>query len=215
MIAEDFTCISRGIDRHFGPRPQVGVFHSLSALAALHSAFIHEYAALVLFDPPIVVPGRAAGELERVGSQIGRSTRRRPERFETPAAYAAFLATTDAFTGLDTAQLDLLARTTLRRIGNGAGYALSCPPEHEARMWDSLYPFARMVDYGAIACPIKVIGSDSTMLNTFLPSTQVPEQLRLDYDFVPGTTHLLQLEKPEACADLALDYVAKRGLGPS
>lgn len=215
MIAEDFTCISRGIDRHFGARPQVGVFHSLSALAALHSAFVREYAALVLFDPPIAVPGRAAAELERVGSQIGRSTRRRPERFESPAAYAAFLSSREAFAGLDAGQLDLLARATLRRIGNGAGFRLSCPPEHEARMWDSLYPFARMVDYGAIACPIKVIGSDSTMPNTFLPSTRVPEQLRLDYDSVPETTHLLQLENPEACAALTLDYLAKRSLGPS
>ena len=82
-------------------------------------------------------------------------------------------------------------------------------------MWDSLYPFARMVDYGAIDCPIKVIGSDPTMPNSFVPSTRVPELLRLDYDFVPETTHLLQLENPEACAAFTLDYLARQGPGAS
>ncbi len=213
MIAEDFTCVSRHIDRRFGARPKVGVFHSLSALAVLHAPIVHDCAALVLFDPPILLPGRTTGDLEKVGSTMGKATRKRQERFETPAAYAAFLSTRDAFAGLDAGGLDLLARTTLRPVGSGAGYRLSCPPEHEARMWDSLYPFARMVDYGAIPCPIKVIGSDPTMRNSFLPSTEVPELLRLDYDFVPETTHLLQLENPEACAAFTLDYLARRGPG--
>ena len=214
MIAEDFACVSRAMDRRFGSRPKVGVLHSLSALAALHSGIVHDYAALVLFDPPIHLPGRPMGELERVGSLIGRATRRRRERFETPAAYAAYLSTRDAFAGLDAGGLDLLARTTLRPIGNGAGYALGCPREHEARMWDSLYPFARMVDYGKIGCPIKVIGSDPTVPNSFLPSTEVPELMRLDYDFVPETTHLLQLENPQACAAHMLEYLSKSGPSP-
>lgn len=213
MIAEDFTCIARNIDRRFGARPKVGVFHSLSALAALHAPIVNDYSALVLFDPPILLPSMSKVLLEKVGFQIGRSTRKRRERFETPAAYAEYLSARDAFTGLDSGALDLLARATLRRIGNGAGYKLRCPPDHEARMWDSLYPFARMVDYGAISCPIKVIGSDPIMLNSFLPGTEVPELLRLEYDVVPKTTHLLQLEKPEACAAVTLDYLAKRGLG--
>ena len=215
MIAEDFTCVARNIDRRFGARPKVGVFHSLSALAVLHAPIVRDYAALVLFDPPILLPGREMGELERVGFVIGRATRRRRERFETPEDYAAYLSARDAFTGIGAGGLDLLARTTLRRIGNGAGYRLSCPRDHEARMWDSLYPFARMVDYGTIDCPIKVIGSDPTMPNSFVPSTRVPELLRLDYDFVPETTHLLQLENPEACAAFTLDYLSMQGLGAS
>ena len=32
------------------------------------------------------------------------------------------------------------------------------------------------------------------------------------YDFIPETTHLLLLEKPDACADLVLDFLESRGL---
>ena len=30
-----------------------------------------------------------------------------------------------------------------------------------------------------------------------------------DYDFVPGTGHLLQIEKPDACARVVEDFLAK------
>ena len=37
----------------------------------------------------------------------------------------------------------------------------------------------------------------------------MPELMRLDYDFVPETTHLLQLERPQACcAACTVEYLA-------
>lgn len=207
-LAEDFAYVSHDIDRHFGARPKVGVFHSLSALTILHSRVSDEYSLLVLFDPPMRLPGRAMDELEMLGSRMGAATRRRRDRFDTPGAYAEILAQKPAFGGLDAATIDLLARTTLRPGADGRGYELACPREHEARLWDSLYPFARMTDFDAITCPIKVIGSDPTTTNSFLPSTEMPALTHLDYDFVPDTTHLLQLENPQACAAYTLEHLA-------
>ena len=212
VLAEDFACVSREIDQCFGTRPKVGVFHSLSALTMLHSRVSHEYAALVLFDPPLRMPGGAMKELEKLGSRMGAVTRRRQERFDTPDAYAEFLSKKAAFDGLDAGKLSLFARATLRPAADGDGYELGCPREHEARLWDSLYPFARTVDFDAIACPVKVVGSDPTVPNSFLPSTEMPELMRLDYDFVPETTHLLQLERPRACAAYTLEYLATTDL---
>lgn len=211
-LAEDFACVSREIDRRFGARPKTGVFHSLSALTMLHSRVSHEYAALVLFDPPLRVPGGAMTELEKLGSRMGAVTRRRRERFDTPEAYAELLSKRAAFDGLDAGKLNLFARATLRPAADGDGYELGCPREHEARLWDSLYPFARTVDFDTIACPIKAIGSDPTAPNSFLPSTEMPELMRLDYDFVPETTHLLQLERPRACAACVVEYLATTDL---
>ena len=37
------------------------------------------------------------------------------------------------------------------------------------------------------------------------------EIIVLNYDFVPDTTHFLQLEEPELCVDAMLDFVGKDG----
>ncbi len=171
-----------------------------------------EFAALVLFDPPILLPGRKTEELEALGSGMGKATRRRREHSGTPAEYIKLLSHSEAFNGLDPAKLELFARSSLRPAADGNGYRLACPREHEARMWDALYPCARTVDFAAIACPVKVIGSDPTVPNSFLPSTVMPELIRLEDDFVPETTHLLQLEQPAECAAFMLDYLARRAL---
>ena len=211
MAAADFGTVSREIDRAFGDKPKVGVFHSLAAMAAAHAAIGHEYEALLLFDPPIHLPGKEAAKLERLGSGMGAATRKRRERFGTAAEYAAFLAGKPAFGLVGAERLELLARTTLRPAAQGDGYELRCPRDHEAQLWDELYPFARTVDFAAITCPVKVIGSDPTIPNSFLPATKMPELLRLDYDFVPDTTHLLLLEQPEVCAAFTLEYLEQTG----
>lgn len=209
--AVDFASISRAIDRGFGGKPKVGVFHSLASMAALHAAIGHEYEALLLFDPPLNLPGKEAAQLERLGAGMGAATRKRRERFGTVAEYAEFLSDKPAFELVDAEGLELFARTTLRPAANGGGYELRCPRDHEAQLWDELYPFARTIDFGAITCPVKVIGSDPTMFNSFLPATVMPELLRIDYDFVPDTTHLLLLEQPELCAAYTLEYLEQTG----
>lgn len=214
-LAQDFDAVSGAIDRRFGARRKVGVFHSLAALTALHAQATHEYAALVLFDPPMQLPGKAMSALEKLGAGMAAAARKRRDRFATPAEYAGLLSEKPAFARLGADRLELFARTTLRPAADGDGYELGCPREHEARLWDSLYPFARTVDFAAIACPVKVIGSDPTVPNSFLPSMHMSELLLFDYDFVPLTTHLMQLEEPDACADLALEYLESQGFaGP-
>ena len=54
-LVADHDAVLEVIDKHYGLKPQVGVFHSVSALVSLLSPVrgVH-YAALVLFDPPIV-----------------------------------------------------------------------------------------------------------------------------------------------------------------
>ena len=56
-------------------------------------------------------------------------------------------------------------------------------------------------------CPTKVIGSDPTLPYTFLPTIDLGDILTVDYDFVPETTHFLQLEKPEECAEMVREFL--------
>ena len=58
-----------------------------------------------------------------------------------------------------------------------------------------------MIDLGSLSCPTKVIGSDPTIPGTYLPSLDFTKILTVDYDFVPDTTHLLQLENPQKCIE--------------
>jgi pimeloyl-ACP methyl ester carboxylesterase len=54
-IIADFEEIFQGIQAHYGMRPTIGVFHSLSAIAALNHALAYgaRWRALALFDPAI------------------------------------------------------------------------------------------------------------------------------------------------------------------
>ena len=75
LLAEDFACISREIDRCFGARLKVGVFHSLSALTILHSQATHEYAALVLFSTRRACFRQSDGQAGELGSLNGDGAR--------------------------------------------------------------------------------------------------------------------------------------------
>ncbi len=54
-IVEDQDFMLEAVDVHYGEKPMMGVFHSVSALATLLSpTYCGRYSALVLFDPPCV-----------------------------------------------------------------------------------------------------------------------------------------------------------------
>ncbi len=56
-FVEDNKTVVAAIDRHFGEKPRIGVFHSMSAVTAiLQLADSDAFAALVVFDPP-TIPG--------------------------------------------------------------------------------------------------------------------------------------------------------------
>ena len=55
--------------------------------------------------------------------------------------------------------------------------------------------------------PTKAIGADPTQPFSFLPSVDLSDLLILDYDFIPDTTHFLQLEQPEMCVSLMLEFL--------
>ena len=50
--------VLRDVEARLGPRPSIGVFHSMSARTAMKHAIElgFRWAALILFDPPNVVP---------------------------------------------------------------------------------------------------------------------------------------------------------------
>ena len=212
-FVRDNASIARAIDAHFGTKPRIGVFHSVSGQAAAIEASValDAYAGLVLFDPFICPPGSAPDDRELLRSTLGQlaeGARRRRTVFDTKAAYAERLARTPAFERLREGVSDLLAQTTLRPTADGTSQELRCPREYEARIYEQGFEYAASVDLATLKCPVKVIGSDPATPHTFMPSVDMHEILALDYDFVPETSHFLQLEEPEACAATAMQFIA-------
>ena len=215
-FVRDMTAVARAIEAHFGPKPAVGVFHSLSGQAAVIEAChgTGSFAALVLFDPFICPRGCHPGHRERLRTTMQRmaeAARRRRTSFESEAAFAERLRGTPAFQGLRPGVAELLARTTLRRKDGGSEFTLRCPREYEARVYEQGYRYATTVDVDAISCPVKVIGSDPVAPHSFLPTVAMDEIVALHYDFVPETTHFLQLEEPEHCVAALLAFIGDDG----
>lgn len=209
----DGECVARAIDRRFGKKATIGLFHSLSTLTALHQAIESSgFSALVLFDPPLCPSGGFPRDMEDVGNRLGMLSRRRQSRFESPEDYAERLSCRSAFERVHRGTLDLFARTTLRRAADGVGYELRCPREYEAQIYDYVFCWSMTVDLDRVPCPIKAIGADPTVKNSYVPSLDLSDLDLVDYDFVPETTHLLLLEAPDVCAGLVLSFLEARGL---
>ena len=216
-LVSDSQAIATAIDTHFGEKPRIGVYHSVSALAAV----LHElqgepgFSALVLFDLPICPPGGAPEDLEAYLGRIAERTRRRQHRFETREEFAETISGSPVFERLRPGVADLFAQTTLRPAATG-GYELCCPVEYEARIYEYGFGWAMQtqmaLDEMSIHCPIKAIGSDPTVPYSFLPGMDLHAFTVLNYDFLPDTTHFLMLEEPQACADALIEFLETSGV---
>ena len=206
---EDNTEVLSAIDAHFGEKPKIGVFHSMSVVTTVLQKS-DAFSALVLFDPPTCPHGRASQDFRKIGNQMGKAATNRQAWFKTRDDLAERLLRSSAYQLLLPGVPVLIAQTTLRRVENG--YVLCCPPMYEAQVGMQLYDAAAASDISHLPCPVKVIGADPTVPFSFLPSVDLSDIVALDYDFVPEATRFLQLAQPEACLTRMLDFLEGRQL---
>ena len=210
-LIHDHDRILDAVDRHYGRKPTIGVFHSVSTLISLLS-FTDRYAALVLFDPPICKPGANQAEFDSAAERAAAATRRRGHRFRTEAEFADLLSYLPGFLRVVPGMRELMARTTLRETPEGGDYELRCPREYEAQITDYVRSFSPLLDLATLPCPTKVIGADPTLAYAYLPAFDLGHVMTVDYDFLPEASHLLQLEKPAECAALLRHFLEQNGL---
>ena len=210
-LIHDHDLVLDSINRVYGNKLTVGVFHSLTTLIPLMS-FTKLYSALVLFDPPLCKPGASQIELHAAAEQAAAKIRRRGHRFKTREEFVEFLRYIPAFTRVVPGVLELMARTTLRQAGNGKDYELRCPREYEAQLTDYARSFLPLVDLELLSCPTKIIGADPTLPYSYLPTFDFSDVMKVDYDFIPEATHLLQLERPEECVAAIREFLKRHEL---
>ena len=210
-LIRDHDIILESIDRAYGSKPTVGIYHSLATLITLLS-FSRFYSALILFDPPLTRPGASQTELHDAAERAAAQIRRRGQRFERREDFVELLGIFPTFKRAVPGVHDLMARTTLRQSASGEGYELRCPREYEAQLMDYGRSFFPLLDLDLIACPAKIIGADPTLPHAYLPALDQQLASAMDYDFIPEATHFLQLEKPAECVAVAREFLERHGL---
>ena len=209
-FVSDHDLILEAIDRDYGKKPKIGVFHSIAALTTLLSPTKgSQFSGYVLFDPPLCKRGASYEEFDAAAERLAAMVRRRAHRFRNREQLTEVLSYIPTFQRTVPGFFDLMARTTLRECENGEGYELRCPREFEAQVTEYAAPYAVLVDFATFHCPIKVIGADPTLPYSYLPTLDLSHILTVDYDFLPETTHLLQVEQPEECAAELREFIKR------
>lgn len=217
QLARDLDRVLNAVAAQCGERAAIGIFHSMSSRTAQKHALEMgwRWDALVLFDPPSVPPpGHALYDAMAVfEDRLAAYARKRRTRFATPdqmeAEFLASRATQNWVPGVHA----LMARAVLRPAPDGDGYVLVCDPENEAGIYEqalTLNLWPRADQFGG---PVKLIGADPTIGPASARANQaLGIENGYDYDYLPGTGHLLQIEKPDACIATTFAFLRKHGL---
>jgi pimeloyl-ACP methyl ester carboxylesterase len=216
----DLERIRREVAARFGPRRSVGVFHSMSARTAMKHAVELGFAwdALILFDPPNVPPPghRAWAPMDVFERRLAEWARRRPDRFSDPEELARQYAETRAHSTWVPGAHALMARAVLRRDAAGT-WELCCPRELEASIYLQAMTLNLWPPASAYGGPVKLIAADPDAPGASAPAAAnraLAEEEGYVYEAIPGTGHLLQIQKPEECRRAMLQFLADVGVAP-
>jgi pimeloyl-ACP methyl ester carboxylesterase len=171
--------------------------------------------ALIAFDPPNVpAPGHPVHQA-MVGYEhkLANWARGRPTAFADPADLAADFAATRSGRRWAPGAALAMARAVLRR--RGEGWELVCPREREASMYLQGIDLGLWPRSADVPIPVVLIGADPDCpypAATALSNRALAREGGFDYCAIPGTSHLLQLEEPAACAEATLAALERLGL---
>lgn len=219
QLARDLDRVAAGVESELGRRTTVAVMHSFSSRTAMKHAIEigWRWAGLVLYDPPNVPPTShpVYPLMEEFENRLVKYSSGRRRTFDSveqlTQEYKESRATSRWVDGMH----DLMARSVLRKDDGADTWSLVCSPEVECSIYAealrlNLWPKA--TDFGG---PVKLVGCDPEMKGA--PATGVANRALgtengYDYEKVPNTGHLQQIERPDACADILSTFLAKHRL---
>lgn len=220
QMARDLDSIYQGVTQHLGQKTSVGVFHSMSARAAMKQAVEIGWCwdALVLYDPPNVPPPdhrhyETMGVFER---RLVDWAMTRRNRFTEPGELAQEYASNRGHSRWVEGAHDLMARSILRRDEIRSDWVLTCQPELEASIYlaaMTLHLWPRYEEYGG---PVKLVAADPEMKGvppTALANQALHQEFGYTYEAIPGTGHMLQIEKPAECVAALTSFLDECGIG--
>ncbi|NSL21250.1 alpha/beta fold hydrolase [Agrobacterium tumefaciens] len=215
QFARDVTSIHQGTVARIGPAKSVGIFHSMSARSAMKNAvqFGSPFDALVLFDPPSVPPRnhRLYEAMREFEIKLIAWAADRPDRFASVDELEAQYSEARASARWHPQARRDMAEAVLRPLTGGI-FELSCRRELEAAIYLGaltldLWPMA-----SELGLPTLLVGADPS--GTKGPPTgpanhALGHEGGYTYHGVDGAGHLLQIEKPEICREILIDFLAR------
>lgn len=208
-LAIDIGEVFDGVAKAFGAGPSVGIFHSMSAIAAtsrlaLAGPFCD---ALVLVDPPVYPPTGhrlEQDELTEMNALADRASRR-PTDYESTDELSAVFSKGRAFSRWVSGAADDMAKATLRHRADTGRWHLCCPREYEAFIYaTNNQPIAWQTLAGTLTVPTLLLGADPGLEGQMQPGLLCEALAQIgqfEYQFIPETSHFLQIEKPMACIE--------------
>ncbi|HEX2116022.1 MAG TPA: alpha/beta hydrolase [Alphaproteobacteria bacterium] len=218
QVARDAAPIRAAIDKHFGAKPTAGIFHSLSAVANIHGDVEHgvRWDALVLVDPALNArDGKAREAGNRFEHVLAKWARARPECFAGPDELAAQFRASRAASLWLPETAELMARAVTRPAADG-GYELCCPGEWEARVYLHNIEMGTWPLLPNIHSPALFLLADPALPGATPAcgiALQAAAEFGLDHAIVPGTSHMLQVERPDLCLKVIRAFFAEAGFG--
>ncbi|MFN3888861.1 MAG: alpha/beta fold hydrolase [Beijerinckiaceae bacterium] len=200
-MAKDHARVAAECRNAFGPRETYGVFHSVSAIAAALAGSSSLWDAVVLVDPPLVSLRSGDEYVRSADDRLATFARARATRFGTVQALANAFSQGVGRNWTEGSALDM-ARAVTRPLAGG-GVELVCPGEYEARIYEQNRAVDSFGAVGAMRGPVAILGADPDApraLHPALMSRIAAHRYGLAYEPVPGTSHMLQIERPEAAA---------------
>jgi len=218
QMACDLGAIFHEINSRLGKKKNVGVFHSMSARAAMKHAVQMEWVwdALVLFDPPNVPsPGHAHYEsMRNFELKLSQWAVNREYRFSAPSDLRTFWEGNRAQEKWRAEARDDMANAVLRPDNEG-GYVLSCRRELEASIYLAALTMDLWPPASAYGGPVKLISADPDDKGgppIAAANRALAQEGGYEYEAITETGHLLQIEQPEACREAVHSFLRKRDL---
>ena len=219
QLTLDLELVIQAVKAEFGDRPTAGIFHSMSGRTAMKHALKigWRWEALVLVDPPNMPPPDhpAFPPMAAFEKRLTAWARSRRRHFASVAELTEEYKQSRATARWVDGAHELMARSVLRRSPDDAGYELVCAPENEAAIYAqamtlNLWPAADDFDG-----PVKLIGCDPQVKGgpaIAAANAAFGREGGYDYSFVAHTGHLLQIEKPQECVAVTMNFLRDCGL---
>lgn len=219
QMARDMERVLTGVSGRLGAKPSVGAFHSMSARAAMKQAVENGWIwdALVLFDPPNVpLAGHPLyDEACAFEHKLVDWASNRRARFSDPAELEAEYAAARPHRKWVDGAHGLMARAQLRQEDAAGDWALVCPTALEASIYEAALTLDLWPTAAEIGGPVMLVAADPDIAGvppTGKANKALAEEGGYAYEAIPGTGHMLQIEKPDACVRAMVGFLRGRGL---